>query len=174
MAYNNYFPTGYQPIYQQQQFPQYSPYQTQPTQANGQMPQQYQQVQQQPQQSQNFGSITWVQGEAAAKSFPVAPGTSVLLMDSEASVFYIRSTDTSGMPLPLRVFDYTERVQQQNVHAPVAMHPEQTQNPQIDFGNYVTREEFESRLAQFSKASEPIENEQPVAREPVKKGKANA
>ena len=55
------------------------------------------------------GQITWVQGEAAAKAYPVAAGQSVLLMDSEDQIMYIKSTDTSGMPQPLRVFDYTER-----------------------------------------------------------------
>lgn len=39
---------------------------------------------------QNNGSgIIWCQGEASAKSFPVGNGQSVLLMDSEDSVFYI-------------------------------------------------------------------------------------
>lgn len=90
MAYPNYyFPQTYQPF---QQMP-----------ANGpQMPAAS------PQGSNN--SITWVQGEAAAKAFPVAAGQAVLLMDSEASVMYIKSTDASGMPQPLRIFDYTERV----------------------------------------------------------------
>lgn len=59
-------------------------------------------------QTQSNG-ITWVQGEAAAKAFPVGSGQSVLLMDSEDSVMYIKSTDQSGMPQPLRIFDYTER-----------------------------------------------------------------
>lgn len=53
--------------------------------------------------------ITWVQGEAAAKSYPVAPGQSVLLMDSEEAVMYIKTTDQSGMPQPIRIFDYKER-----------------------------------------------------------------
>ena len=53
--------------------------------------------------------IIWVQGEEGAKGYLVAPGESRLLMDSENSTFYIKSTDASGMPLPLRVFDYTER-----------------------------------------------------------------
>lgn len=53
--------------------------------------------------------ITWVQGEAAAKSYPVGPGQSVLLMDSEEAVMYIKTTDQSGMPQPIRIFDYTER-----------------------------------------------------------------
>lgn len=172
MAYNNYFPTGYQPIYQQPQFPQYTQYPAQ-TQQNAQLSQQYQPVQQQSQ-PQNSGAITWVQGEAAAKSYPVAPGSSVLLMDSESSCFYIRSTDASGMPLPLRVFDYTERIQQQNVHAPVATPPEQRapqQQPQIDFGNYITRDEFEDRLAQIAKAKEANAPEPPVIKAPARKEK---
>lgn len=59
---------------------------------------------------QNVG-IVWVQGEAGAKSYLVGAGQSVLLMDAEGSTFYIKSTDTSGMPMPLRVFDYKERNQ---------------------------------------------------------------
>lgn len=63
----------------------------------------------QPQQMQSANDIVWVQGEAGAKSYPVAPNTRLLLMDSEAEVFYIKSVDGSGMPLPLRTFDYVER-----------------------------------------------------------------
>ena len=60
-----------------------------------------------PQQATN--DINWVQGEADAKSRPVAPGHSVLLMDTEESVMYIKTVDQSGMPQPLRIFDYKER-----------------------------------------------------------------
>lgn len=94
--------------------------------------QQVQQVQQ-PQQ----GGINWVQGEAGAKSFNVSAGQSVMLMDSESNVFYIKSTDTSGMPLPLRIFDYTERVQNTT---PISNPVENIQN------KYVTKEEFENAL----------------------------
>ena len=62
-------------------------------------------------QTQQSNGIVWVQGEAGAKSFLVAPNQSVLLMDSESNVFYIKSSDASGMPLPLRVFEYTETTQ---------------------------------------------------------------
>ena len=83
--------------------------------------------------SQSNG-ITWVQGESGAKSYNVGPGQNVLLMDSEANTFYIKSSDSSGMPLPLRIFDYTERtIGQQTL----------TQEPTIDLKNYVTHEEFE-------------------------------
>lgn len=70
-----------------------------------QMQTQYQQ--QQPQVPQTNQGILWVQGEAGAKSYLVAPNTSVLLMDSENSQFYIKTTDQAGMPT-LRTFVYQE------------------------------------------------------------------
>ena len=73
--------------------------------------------------------IVWVQGEAGAKSYLVGAGQSVLLMDAEGSCFYIKSTDASGMPMPLRVFDYKERTQSTSA-SPIAG------------TEYVTREEF--------------------------------
>ena len=81
MAYNNGFPMNYQQGY-------------------------YPQVQAQPQQVNN--GIIWVQGEASAKSYPVAPNTSVPLWDSEANVIYIKSADMSGMP-SIKILDYTIR-----------------------------------------------------------------
>lgn len=83
------------------------------------------------------GGINWVQGEAGAKSYPVAPSQSVMLMDSENEVFYIKTVDASGMPLPLRIFDYKERNAQEK---------EVDEVPQIDMSNYITREEFEKRI----------------------------
>lgn len=99
--------------------------------------------QQQPQQS--YGNINWVQGETAAKSFYVNPGQSVLLMDSENSVFYIKSADESGLPKPLRIFDYTERVVVPKNETPV-----------IQMTDYVTKEEFERRLAEITNAEQHI------------------
>lgn len=55
------------------------------------------------------GTITWVQGVEGAKAYPVAPGATVLLMDSDGSSFYLKTADASGMPMPLRTFDFTER-----------------------------------------------------------------
>lgn len=57
---------------------------------------------------QNGSGLIWVQGEGAAKSYPVAPNTSVPLWDSEANVIYIKSADMSGMP-SIKVLDYTVR-----------------------------------------------------------------
>lgn len=78
MAYNNGFPMGYGQMYPQ-------------------MPQ-----------PQRYGGLTWVQGEAGAKSYLVAPNTTVDLWDSEAQVIYLKSADASGMP-SMKILDYTIR-----------------------------------------------------------------
>lgn len=84
--------------------------------------------------------VIWVQGEAGAKAYMVAAGNNVLLLDSDNPVFYIKSTDQSGMPLPLRIFDYTERAQPGKA-APAA----QTAQPE-----YVTRAEFEAAIERLT------------------------
>ena len=125
MAYNNGFPVTYPQMY-----PQYNYVQPQ-------------QVVQQPQTQQNDSGILWVQGEAGAKSYLVGAGNSVLLMDSENSVFYIKSTDTSGMPMPLRIFDYSERTAEQ--HTDTA-----TSAPNVNLDDYVTKAELDKRLEQIT------------------------
>lgn len=105
-------------------------------------------MQAQPQAAQNAGAgISWVQGEAGAKAFLVAPGNSVLLMDSEGQSFYIKSADNSGMPLPLRIFDYTERQTGQVI-------PPAAQAAQMPSAEYATREE----LALLSRRLEELEH----------------
>lgn len=83
MAYNNYFPVGYQQYYPQM------------TQQNNQAPQQ-------------SSSIIWVQGEAGAKSYLVAPNSTVTLWDTESETIYVKSADASGMP-NMKVLDYKIR-----------------------------------------------------------------
>ena len=117
MAYNNYFPIGYQQYYPQQQM-------------------------QQPVQ-QNSNSIIWVQGEAGAKSYLVAPNTTVQLWDSENQVIYLKSADASGMP-SMKVLDYKIREAVQPIQQPQVVSPE----PSPD---YVTRAEltaFEEQIRQ--------------------------
>lgn len=131
-VYPNYYQQSYQTISQPQGL--YQPQAIQATQY--QMPQSTV--------PQNNNSIVWVQGEAGAKSYLVAPGQSVLLMDSETSTFYIKSSDSSGMPLPLRTFDYSERNVAQTA-------PNVVNNSSVvDLTKLVTREEFEEKIALLS------------------------
>ena len=131
MPYNSFMPNTYNPYMQQYQ--------------------QMIQPQVQPQaQTQQNGGLLWVQGIEGAKSHFVEPGRSALLMDSESNSFFIKSADTSGMPLPLRIFDYQERTAQQAPQQPTAaVH---------DTSSYITREEFESRLAAITAVTERTES----------------
>lgn len=138
MAYP-YFPATYQPIY-----PQYV--QNQPVQAF--QPQggvNTQPMQNAPQTANN--SLTWVQGVEGAKAHVTAPGVPALLMDSESERFFIKTTDASGMPLPLRVFEYKEVT-----NAPVNKAP--------DMSGYVTREEFEQYKQSVSGKAAKLTDEQ--------------
>ena len=92
------------------------------------------QAQYQPQVPQTNQGILWVQGEAGAKSYLVAPNTSVLLMDSEESRFFIKTTDNAGMPT-LRTFEYRE------VTAGAAPAPQKQPEMNMD-DKYVTRQEY--------------------------------
>ena len=80
---------------------------------------------------QNDASMIWVQGEAGAKAFPVQNGRSVVLFDSETERFFIKTTDISGMPQPLRVYKYTEATKEEKP---------------ADTSNFITREEFDEAI----------------------------
>ena len=116
----------------------------------GQFNQQFQQpMSQLPNQQpvrQNNGGFVWIQGgEAGAKSYLVAPGETVMLMDAENPVFFLKSADASGMPLPLRVFEYKERTETPSKATSATV---TAQNVNLD--NFVTREEFERRMASMA------------------------
>lgn len=132
MAYNNYFPQSY--------FPQYY--------GNPQVSGNLLQTAQAGSVAQSSG-IIWVQGEAAAKAYPVGSGQSVLLMDSEDSVMYIKSTDQSGMPQPLRVFDYKERNPRHS----------EAGAGRKDLDDYVSRKEFEEFRDGIKKVLDDIKEE---------------
>lgn len=88
------------------------------------------QIQTMPQQQVNQG-LLWVSGEVGAKSYLVAPNSTVLLMDSDDAVFYLKSADSAGLPT-LRTFSYVEIESNQNKQKSSEVQKE-----------FVDREEFE-------------------------------
>lgn len=91
--------------------------------------------------------LNWVQGEAGAKSWFVAPGATVLLMDSENQRFYLKSADMNGMPA-MKTYEYVEV----GSHKPVEDQPA---------AGFVTVEAFEQFradvLRRLEDLSEPVE-----------------
>lgn len=117
MAYNNYYGNPYyqQPNYYNnngatpdmlnQMKGQYQPQMVQQP-----MPQTQPMPAQMPLQNQptNTNDIIWVQGEAGAKAYLVAPNNTVTLWDSESPTIYLKTADANGVP-SMRVLDFTER-----------------------------------------------------------------
>lgn len=139
----NYFPATYQQYYPQQNYSQPSF-----------------QSQQAPQQS----GITWVDGVSSAKAYPVANGTSILLMDSNENTFYIKSADQSGMP-SIRIFDYSERIVSQGAQPQAAQISEQSSEvPEIDLSKYVTKEELKKVSSDIEKKIDSLASAKTTSR----------
>lgn len=117
------------------------------------------QMQTVPQPQVNQG-LLWVSGEVGAKSYLVAPNSTVLLMDSDSSRFYLKSADNAGMP-SLRIFEYSE-VTNLPQNAPQA--PNLDENVLND--KFVTREEYEGLKRQYESIMERL-NSMVSSAEPV-------
>ena len=140
----------YQPManYSYQQMPQ--PYADRLAQLQNQYSQAVN-IPQMPQQQVNQG-LLWVSGEVGAKSYLVAPNSTVLLMDSDSSRFYLKSADNAGMP-NLRIFEYTE------VTGTLQNAPQATNTDLKDLDSkYVKREEYEGLKRQYESIMERLDN----------------
>ena len=93
------------------------------------------------QQPASTNGINWVLGLENAKSFYVEPGRSAILMDSERSVFYIKTVDPNGMG-SIKAYEFSELVEEPKNAAPAPA-------PQQDLSQYVTRTELEAMLAEL-------------------------
>lgn len=131
--YPNYGPYYGQPVPDQLAQLRQNQFQQQPVMQPVQ-PMQPQQVQPQPPDN----GIIWVQGEAGAKAYLVAPGNTVQLWDSEDTVIYLKSADMSGMP-SMRILDYTERN---------ATQPQKRTMPDFDPAQYVTWDRLDEYLTE--------------------------
>lgn len=143
------YPNPYQQPYQYQYPPQVQQPMDRLAQLQAQQYQMNQSMQQLAQPPQTNQGLLWVQGEAGAKAYLMAPDSTVLLMDSEGSRFFLKSTDKAGLP-SLRVFEYSEVVQ----NAPQAA---QSVPNNLD-DKYVTREEYSRLQAQYAEIIDKLDS----------------
>ena len=109
MVYNQGYPASYQPMVQQ---PQYQPQIAQP------------QVQPVPQVSnlQSFQqspkkiNVVWAQGEDAARAYPIEPNSMLIIFDTNMRSYYTKSSDITGYPSPMEIYDYHKREQSDVVY----------------------------------------------------------
>lgn len=137
-----------------QNYANYQPYPQPYPDRLAQIQNQYQQAVNIPQsQSQQINQgLLWVQGETGAKSYLVAPNSTVLLMDSENSRFYLKSADGAGMP-NTRTFEYKEVLNTpQN-----ALQAQYDTSKEMD-NKYVTREEYDGLKRQYEAIMERLDS----------------
>ena len=108
-----------------------------------------------PQTTRQSNEITcqYVQGLEAAKAFPLGPGQFAVLIDISDPVIYTKSTDQFGRPSPVKILDYTERVQNNN---PL---------PQTVTDNFVTKNDFEEFKNEIKEMLRPRQNNYKKSRE---------
>ena len=89
-------------------------------------------------QSNNTNSLmtVLVNSEEDVNNYPVAAGFTVMLVDFSHNKFWLKSTAMNGVPQVPRAFTITEITNQQ---------------PKIQNGSYVTREEFDELNAKIDK-----------------------
>lgn len=91
-----------------------------------------------PQMPNVINGINWCQGETSAKAWPVAPGTGVVLLDSEDNVMYIKYADQMGRPILLKK-KYEDYIEPQ----PMAI----SSRAEPDMTEYVKRQDIEDMIS---------------------------
>lgn len=109
---------------------------------------------------QNSG-IIWVQGEAGARAYLVAPNSTVQLWDSEAQIIYLKSADASGMPT-IKILDYTIRENEsRNVSVSEKIEKKIEQN-----GDFATKKDISALKSEIKEIKAQIKPQ----RKTIKKG----
>ena len=107
--------------------------------------------------NQANNDIVWVQGEAGAKAFLVAPNNTVTLWDSESDTIYIKRADMNGVP-SMRILDFKER----NAEAPT----KPVEHTCKCGDKFITKEAFATLEAKYDELRDIVEE---IKSKPVKK-----
>lgn len=87
------------------------------------------------------GNIYWVENETHARNYPIAFNASVVLLDKNSDLMYIKSVDNSGVMTGFRKFEMKEVVD-------------------YPVGNFVPKEDFEALQTQVEELKAQLANAQ--------------
>lgn len=100
--------------------------------------------------SQQFGlSIAQIDNPSQVDNYAVAAGNTVLLIDFTHKVFYLKSTNVNGVPMPVQIADWDYRPQPQQT-----ISVSQNQND----ANTVSRQEFDELKALLTQTLSAIQS----------------
>lgn len=91
----------------------------------------------QPQQQtiQQGYQIQTVKGIAGARAFAIPPSSSIVLMDTDSSVFYVKTTDANGLET-VKAYEFSEK---------------EVDAPELTSDKYVLKSDFEKLSEQVEK-----------------------
>lgn len=95
-------------------------------------------IQNQPQTQNTF---VWIQGEEAARNYPVAPGNTVVLIESDKPIMYMKSADLSGRPQPIQIRYLVSEEDYRKI--------QNGSNLSVNDDAYVTKEYFERKMSEL-------------------------
>lgn len=95
-------------------------------------------IQNQPQVQNTFA---WIQGEEAARNYPVAPGNTIVLIESDKPIMYMKSADLSGRPQPIQIRYLVSEEDYRKI--------QNGSNLQANDDTYVTKEYFEKKMSEL-------------------------
>ena len=90
---------------------------------------------------QTQNTFAWIQGEEAAKNYPVAPGNTVVLIEADKPIMYMKSADLSGRLQPIQVRYLVSGEDYQKI--------QNGSNSSKSNENYVTKEYFDKKISEL-------------------------
>ena len=93
------------------------------------------------QQTQTQNTFAWIQGEEAARNYPVAPGNTIVLIEADKPIMYMKTTDLSGRPQPIQVRYLVSKEEYDKI--------QNGSNFSKNEENYVTKEYFDKKMAEL-------------------------
>ena len=90
------------------------------------------------QQTQN--TFAWIQGEEAARNYPVAPGNTIVLIEADKPIMYMKSADLSGRPQPMQIRYLVSKEEYEKL--------QNGSNTTQNEDKYVTKEDFEKYVSE--------------------------
>lgn len=94
-------------------------------------------IQNQPQMQNTFA---WIQGEEAARNYPVAPGNTIVLIEADKPIMYMKSADLSGRPQPIQIRYLVTKEEYDKI--------QNGSNFSENDDKYVTKEAFEKYISE--------------------------
>ena len=90
---------------------------------------------------QTQNTFAWIQGEEAAKAYPVAPGNTLVLIDSDKPVMYMKTADLSGRPQPMQIRYLVSKEEFDKIHNVNTINQNEEE--------FVTKEYFDKKMSEL-------------------------